>query len=386
MPFTEKKKIIIIGPAYPYRGGPSTFVSYIYNALKDYFDVKIFNYKLLYPSFLFPGKTQYDQSKEKKFAVPSERLVNSMNPFNWIKVAGRLRKEKADLVIFDWWHPFFAPCHFSISLLAGSGYKGKVLFITENYISHEQNFVDSILTKLGLSKADNFLALSATVEKELKVNFPDKKVYRSELPAFDLFSENKFPPAESRKIFGFNEKDKVLLFFGYVRKYKGLDILLEAMPAILKSVPDAKLLIAGEFYDDVNNYYKIIKKHNLSDKVILHNEFISNEEVAKFFTASDLVVLPYRSATQSAVLNVAYSFNKAAVVTNVGGLSEFVKDMETGIIVEPNSPAEISSAVVKYFSVENRINFPANIKLFTEKNQFSNLKEVFTKIIEAKTI
>ena len=385
MPPAEKKKIIIIGPAYPYRGGPSTFVSYIYNTAKDFFDIKIFNYKLLYPSFLFPGKTQYDQSKEKKFVVPSERIVNSMNPFNWINVAGRLKKEKADLVIFDWWHPFFAPCHFTISQLAGAGYKGKVLFITENYISHEQNLVDNILTKLGLHNADNFLALSATVEKELKANFPDRNIYRSELPSFDLFTSNNINPADCRKFFGFNENDKVLLFFGYVRKYKGLDILLEAMPAILKNVPEVKLLVAGEFYDDVNNYNDIIKKHNLSDKVILRNEFISNEEVAKYFLASDLVVLPYRSATQSAVLNVAYSFNKAAVVTNVGGLSEFVKNMETGIITAPGSPEEISSAVIKYFSLESKIDFAANIKSFREKNQFSNLNDIFAKIIGNKT-
>jgi glycosyltransferase involved in cell wall biosynthesis len=386
MPAAEKKKIIIIGPAYPYRGGPSTFVSYIYNTAKDLFDIKIFNYKLLYPSFLFPGKTQYDQSKEKKFIVPSERIVNSMNPFNWVSVAGRLKKEKADLVIFDWWHPFFAPCHFTISQLAGAGYKGKILFITENYISHEQNLVDNILTKLGLHNADNFLALSATVEKELRANFPRRNIYRSELPSFDLFTANDIQPAESRKFFGLTENDKVLLFFGYVRKYKGLDILLEAMPAVLKNVPEVKLLIAGEFYDDVNNYYDIIKKHNLSDKVILCNEFISNEEVAKYFLASDLVVLPYRSATQSAVLNVAYSFNKPAVVTNVGGLSEFVKNMETGLITSPGSPEEISSAVVKYFSLEGKTDFAANIKSFREKNQFNNLNEIFTKIIEAKTV
>jgi hypothetical protein len=216
MPAADKKKIIIIGPAYPYRGGPSTFVSYIYNITKDKFNVKIYNYKLLYPSFLFPGTTQYDQSKDRKFIVPSERLVNSMNPVNWINVASRIKKENADIIIFDWWHPFFAPCHFTITQLIKTKYKGKILFITENYISHEQNKVDQLLTKLGLSNADNFLALSESVENELKKNFPGRKIFRSELPPFDLFTENKTPPSAARAELGLNESDKVLLFFGYV--------------------------------------------------------------------------------------------------------------------------------------------------------------------------
>jgi glycosyltransferase involved in cell wall biosynthesis len=384
MPAADKKKIIIIGPAYPYRGGPSTFVSYIYNITKDKFNVKIYNYKLLYPSFLFPGTTQYDQSKDRKFIVPSERLVNSMNPVNWINVASRIKKENADIIIFDWWHPFFAPCHFTITQLIKTKYKGKILFITENYISHEQNKVDQLLTKLGLSNADNFLALSESVENELKKNFPGRKIFRSELPPFDLFTENKTPPSAARAELGLNESDKVLLFFGYVRKYKGLDILIEAMPAILKEMPDVKLLIAGEFYDYAAAYTDLIAKLNLQNKIVLKNEFISNEQVSRYFIASDLVVLPYRSATQSAVLNVAYSFNKPAVVTDVGGLSEFVKDTETGIIAKPGNPAEIATAVLKYFGLRHKINFEENIRKFRETNQFNNLSDIFSKIIEGK--
>jgi len=145
-----KKKIILIGPAYPYRGGNALFVTHTYEALKDHFEVKIYNYKLLYPSLLFPGTTQFDESKEQVFKVPNERIVSSINPFNWIKVAKRLKKENADLVVFDWWHPFFGLCHGAISWLIRKNYNNKILFITENVVSHEANAVDKFLTKMGL--------------------------------------------------------------------------------------------------------------------------------------------------------------------------------------------------------------------------------------------
>ena len=169
------KKIIIIGPAYPYRGGNSLFVSHVYDVLKNQFDVKIYNYKLLYPSLLFPGKTQFDESGKTIKKAPNERLVNSINPFNWIKVASLIKNEKADLVVFDWWHPFFSFCHFTISFLLKSNYRDKILFITENVISHEGNAVDKILTKLGLSNASSFLALSEKVEKDLAVRCKRKE-------------------------------------------------------------------------------------------------------------------------------------------------------------------------------------------------------------------
>ncbi|MFO7447508.1 MAG: glycosyltransferase [Ignavibacteriaceae bacterium] len=379
----NKRKIVIIGPAYPYRGGPSTFVSYIYKTVKNRFDVVVYNYKLLYPSFLFPGTTQFDKSKEKKFIIPNERIVNSINPFNWLMTSKKLKQENADLVVFDWWHPFFGPCHFSISGLVKNRYKGKILFITENYISHEQNRVDKILTRIGLNNADSFMALSEIVEKELKVNFPGKKIYRSELPSFDLFSEDAvFERINERKELGFKPEDKVLLFFGYVRKYKGLDVLIEALPGILNKIPEAKLLIVGEFYDSVSNYSELIERLKLSDKIKLINEFVPNEKVGKFFAAADLAILPYRSATQSAVLNVSYSFNMPVVVTNVGGLSEFVEDRKTGIIIQPGKPEEIVKGVLEYFELKNKIDFRKNIEEFKNRNNFKNLAGLFEQVIE----
>ncbi len=186
-----KKKIILIGPAYPYRGGNALFVTHTYESLKNHFEVKIYNYKLLYPSILFPGTTQYDQSKEQVFNVPNERVVNSINPFNWFKVAKLLKKEDSDLVVFDWWHPFFGFCHGVISFLIRKKYRNKILFITENVVSHEANPIDKFLTRIGLKSASKFLALSGIVEKEVQQYSKGKKVYRSELPVYDCYKHNR---------------------------------------------------------------------------------------------------------------------------------------------------------------------------------------------------
>ena len=208
----SKKKIIIIGPAYPYRGGNSLFISYVYDLLKDHFDVKLFNYSLLYPSILFPGTTQFDKSTFVIKKVPGERIVNSINPFSWIKTSARIKNENPDLVIFDWWHPFFSFCHYSISQMIKSKLGKKILFITENVISHEGHFIDRILTKIGISNATFFLALSDKVEKDLK-ELTQRKVFRSELPVYECYTGNDLTNIEAKNNLGLNNDDKVLLIF-----------------------------------------------------------------------------------------------------------------------------------------------------------------------------
>ncbi len=379
---TSRKKIIIVGPAYPYRGGPAAYVSYLYNILSKKFDVKIFNYTLLYPDFLFPGTTQYDESKTTSVEVPNERYINSISPFNWVKTAERIKEEKADLVVFDWWQPFFGPCHYIISFLLKKQYKGKILFITENFISHESRFIDSFLTKLGLRNADSFLTLSDVVAKDLEKISHGRKIYRSSLPPFDCYlTGDNFSKNESRKELNLSDNDKVLLFFGYVRKYKGLDILIDALPRATKLIPELKLLIVGEFYDDVSKYVSQVKKLGLQEKVIIVNKFVANEEVGKYYTAADVTVLPYRSATQSAVLNVSYSFGKPVIATKVGGLTEFVKNNYTGIIVAPESNDEIAAGIIQFFRSVKEIDYKSNIREYLRNSDFNQLPDLFEKII-----
>lgn len=378
-----KKQIIIIGPAYPYRGGNSLFVTFLYEILSNNYQVQILNYKLLYPSILFPGKTQFDLSNEVK-KIDSLRIVNSVNPLNWFQVANYINKTNPDLIIFDWWHPFFAFCHYTISSLLSKNLKNKIVFITENFISHEKNFFESTLTKIGLSNARFFIALSQKVENDLKTISGNKKIYRSELPVYDHLKGNENQKSEIRKRFNFSENDRVILFFGYIRKYKGLDLLIRSLKIISENSPqlNIKLLVAGEFYDDKETYSNLIDELKLKDKIVIFDEYIPNERVNEFFIASDLVVLPYRSATQSGILNLSYGFNKPVVITDVGGLSEFVIPEKTGIISNQATPESISEAILKYFELSKQIDFESNIKEYCSKNSFNSFSEIIKSILE----
>jgi glycosyltransferase involved in cell wall biosynthesis len=379
----NKKKIIIIGPAYPYRGGNSLFVSSLYDALTLKFDTKIFNYKLLYPSLLFPGTTQYDVSNEAVKKVPCERLINSINPFNWINVAVRINKENPDLIVIDWWHPFFAPCHFFITQLLKKQLKKRILFITENFISHDEGRTEFILSKLGLKNANSFLTLSKKVVKEIKPLLKGRKVYQSELPIYNCYPvPSEKNTNEIKKEFGFKKDEIILLFFGYIRKYKGLDILIDAFKIISNKHNNVKLLIAGESYDDINIYINQINNLGLAEKIKLENKYIANEEVYKYYSTADLVILPYRSGTQSGILNIAYGFLKPVLVTNVGGLTESIDAGKTGIIVQPDSAEEIAKGVDKFLELKQKINFTENINSKLAENAFSNISNLFNQIIE----
>ena len=377
----QKKKIVIIGPAYPYRGGNALFIGHLNDKLSENFDVAILNYTLLYPSFLFPGTTQFDKSNVSLKPAKTERIVNSISPFSWFKTSKRIKEIAPDLVVFDWWHPFFSFCHFSISFLLGKQYRKKILFIAENFISHEGHFIDRILTKIGLANASSFLSLSEKVEKDLSAMAKKRKIYRSELPVYDCYDIAEKNNTSRKKDFGFDDNDFVLLFFGYIRKYKGLDLLLNAMPKLIKEIPNIKLLVVGESYEEFSFYENIVSELNLTNHVKMENRFVANEEVTKYYSVSDLVVLPYRSATQSGILNVAYGFLKPVLVTNVGGLAEFVDDNETGIVVEPESPDAICDGVLKFYSLQKSVNFSKNISIKISQNQFSSIAKLFDTII-----
>lgn len=371
-----------MGPAFPYRGGNSLYISFLYDLLKDFFDVKVVNYKLLYPSILFPGTTQKDVSNHIIKNVESVRIINSVNPVSWFKTANYIKSLNADLVIFDWWNPFFGPSHRVISSLIKSKYKNKIIFITENVISHEARFIDKFLTKLGLKNANAFVALSNVVEDTLK-SFTDKKIYKSALPIYDCYNlDSDLNVNNEKSKLGFENDDFIILFFGYVRKYKGLNILIDAMPEIIKSIPNAKLLIVGEFYDKPDSYLEQIKSLVLNDSIKVVQKFVPNEDVGIYYSVADIVVLPYLSATQSGVLNIAYGFQKPVIVTDVGGLAEDVIENETGYIVKPNAPNEISNAVKIFYKDKNNIDFKTNIQNKLKENLFNKFPDLIEQILK----
>lgn len=382
----KQSRIVLLGPAYPYRGGNSLFMSHLYEALAPHFDVHFINYSLLYPGLLFPGTTQYDQSQTIIKHIPNERLLSSVNPLSWLRVARRIAALRPDAVVFDWWNPFFGPCHYAVCSLLPAEIRKKIVFITENVISHEARAVDRILTRIGLHHAHAFLTLSGQVADDVKP-FATKAqpVYRSELPIFGSFyaqSETSLEDAQAHKIaLGFAPDDDVLLFFGYVRKYKGLDILLRAMPHILRNNPRTKLLVAGEFYDDPKQYETLIDSLDIRQHVKVVNRFIPNEDVGTFYAACDVVVMPYRSATQSGIMAIAAGFGCPVIITDVGGLAELVEEGRTGFVVPPESPEALARAVAKFYTVRSQVNFSANVRAKAAQNSFSNIPDVFRTII-----
>ncbi|MFA5403439.1 MAG: glycosyltransferase [Ignavibacteria bacterium] len=373
-------KIVIIGTAYPMRGGIAQYNSILFKYLSEKNEVKIYSFKRQYPEFLFPGKTQYETG-EPAFKIPEDKnviSVDSINPFNWFFTALKIRKENPDLLIYKYWIPFFAPCFFTISFIVKMFRKTKVLFICDNVIPHEKRIGDKFLTGLVFSIVNYFIVQSRTVEKDLvKFNKTNKPYKLSPHPLYNIFGE-KVDKMESRRFIEENYKikfntDKVILFFGYIRKYKGLMYLLEAMPEILKDT-NAKLLIAGEFYDDEKPYKEKIKELKLEENILLLSDFMPDEKIRYFFSACDCLVLPYTDATQSGIVQIAYYYDKPVIVTDVGGLSEVVISEKTGIIINPGNVNEVVTAVKRYYTENLENEFSENIK--TEKLKYS--WEVFT--------
>lgn len=379
---TQKQKIILVGVTYPYRGGIAVYMTFLYNALKTDFDVEVINFSTLYPELLFPGKTQYDTSTAHLDKTPSKRMMNSMNPLSWRKTAKYINSKNPDLILFDWWHPFFGMCYNGICGGLKKSLKEKVVFNIHNVVSHEGSKVDSILTKLGLRNGKQFLTLSNKVAEDIKTYSGNAPIFRTELPTHGWYPiDNSKTALEQKKELGFEENDIVLLFFGYIRKYKGLDILIEAFSEITKQHNNVKLLVAGEFYDKPEFYHNLIDKFGLKDKVNMFNEFIPNEEVAKYFLASNAVVLPYRSATQSGIMNIAYGFSKPVIVTDVGGLAEFVQQDKTGIVVPTADPAAIVAGINRYIDSREEIDFEGNVEEQVAGNSFGDVVGVFGEML-----
>jgi len=341
---------------------------------------------MLYPSFLFPGKTQYDESKDKQLHFPNKRMINSLNPFNWYKVAMHINKENPDLIAIDWWHPFLGLCHRGITMFLNKKLRKKILFITENVISHEANKTDKLLTRMGLKYAACFLALSNSVEQYLNTMF-HKKVFRSALPIYDFYKSEETTQTQATNTFrsglGFKETDTVFLFFGLVRKYKGLDILISAFAQLKKEHSNIKLLAVGEFYEDAQPYFDLIKELDLANDVHLENKYVPNEDVQQYFDASDCLVLPYRSATQSGILSMAYGFGKPVVVTNVGELGALVREGKTGYVVAEAHAEDVAKGMEKYLAGKDREPYLQNIREYLkETDVFTKVNAEFEKILD----
>ncbi len=361
-------KVFIIGPAFPLRGGLASFDELFCEALnKEGHQCEIISYSLQYPNFLFPGSTQYHVNGTAPKNITIHTLINSVNPLSWFKTASFIKKQKPDFIIFRFWIPFMGPALGTIARLVKKQ-NIKVLAITDNVIPHEKRLGDKQLASYFIKGCDAFVTMSKAVMNDLEkfTNTSHKKYLLH--PLYTAFGD-KIPKQEARLKLNLKQDDRVILFFGLIRKYKGLDLLIEAF-SLLKANPHNKLLIAGEFYEDKQPYFDLISKYKLEEQIILLNQFIPNEDVKYYFSAADIVALPYRSATQSGVTQVSFHFEVPTLVTNVGGLGEIIPHNVAGYVVEPN-PQAIASSLEDYFENNKEQAFTEGMKQEKQKYEWS---------------
>ncbi len=375
-----RKKVVIIGSAYPLRGGGiATFNERLAQAYQERGDeVVIYTFSLQYPSIFFPGTTQY--SKEDPPAGLNIRVrINSVNPFNWVRSAFEIAAEKPDLVIVRFWIPFMAPCLGSIARILKWRFRTRIIAITDNIIPHERRFFDFSLVKYFTGSVDGFVAMSKSVLNDISGFDKEKPRIYHPHPLYDNFGAGISKDEACRRL-SLDEKTPYMLFFGFIRDYKGLDLLLEALATSTLSDLNARLLIAGEFYGNEEKYMDIIRSRKLDDKVVLRTSFIPNTEVYLYFSACDLVVQPYRHATQSGVTQIAYHFGKPIITTNVGGLAEMIPDGKVGYVVSPD-PECIAKAIYSFYHEEKEAEFAANVLIERERFSWEGLLDEIDKIV-----
>jgi len=366
-------RVIIIGPGHPLRGGLATFNQRLAKEfIKNGDDCSIYSFSLQYPSIFFPGKTQFSDEPAPD-GIQIHSVINSINPFNWIKNGKHLKKERPDIIVVRFWIPFMGPALGTILRHVKKNKHTKIVCIADNIIPHEHRAGDRTFTRYFLKSCDAFITMSEKVFADLRKFEKHKPVKLIQHPLYDNFGAI-VPKQEAREHLGLPPSDKIILFFGFIRRYKGLDILLKAISDERIRNAGIKLLVAGEFYEDSKPYLKLIEDGAIKNSVILRTEFIPDQEVKYFLSAADLVVQPYRNATQSGVTPLAYHFEKPMIVTNVGGLPTLVPDGKAGLITEPQ-PEAIASAILRFYQLGENYFIP---HLRTEKQKYS-----WGKLVEA---
>jgi glycosyltransferase involved in cell wall biosynthesis len=331
------------------RGGIAQFNALLCRELAREHEVKVYSFTRQYPALLFPGKTQLESGADPA-PLDAMAMVDSIHPWTWRRTAGVIARTKPDALLFKYWIPFFAPCFGTIARgvarrTARTGKRTRTIVICDNVIPHEKRAFDEALTRYMLNSADAFVVMSKAVLDDLRRFRPGAPAELVPHPLYTHFGE-PIPKAEARRRLGWDAKERVLLFFGYIRRYKGLDLLLRAMPGI-HARTGARLVVLGEFYENRATYDRLVRELGLADMVTMRGDYVANEEVGVYVSASDLLVLPYRSATQSGIVQVAMQLERPVVSTRVGGLSEMIEDGRTGFLVPPEDPAALAEAVAR---------------------------------------
>ena len=369
-------KICIVGPAHPYRGGLASIMetmARVYQA--EGHEVRIYTFTVQYPALLFPGKTQYVTTPPPA-DLRIERVLNNVNPLNWIRLGLRLRREAPDVVLMKYWTPFMAPAFGTVARIARSNGHTKVLCQIDNVEPHEHHLIDRPCNRYYLGAVDGFVYMSEQVHRELR-EYTSAPAIFSPHPMFENFGE-RVARTEACQRLNLDTAKRYLLFFGLIRDYKGLDLLLEAFEKV--NNPSLRLLVAGEFYNDKEQYRAALDR--LGERVVLHEGFVRDEDVRYYFSVADALVLPYRTATQSGVTQIAYNFSVPMIVTRVGGLPEIVPNGRVGLVCEPTAES-ITSAIEQLYSGNTLDLFADN---FPEERKRFSWEEMCTKLLEVYNI
>ena len=371
----RKNNVIIIGPAYPLRGGLATFNQRLSKEFTDEgYDCAIYSFSLQYPSILFPGKTQYSNEAAPE-GLKIFPKINSINPINWVIIGEELKKMKPELIVVRYWLPFMGPALGTILRRVKRNKYTKIIAITDNILPHENRPGDKLFTKYFLRCCDGFVTMSEKVMSDLRKFEKGKPAIQVMHPLYDNFGDI-VPKAEARKHLNIPLEGKIILFFGFIRKYKGLDILIEAMGDERIKTAGIKLMIAGEFYEDEKSYKELIETLNLGYLLILRTNFISDSEVKYYLSAADAVVQPYRNATQSGVTPLAYHFEKPMIVSNVGGLPTLVPHNKVGLVAEPD-PKSFADAILDFYELGENYFIP-HLRIEKQKYSWVNLVKTIT--------
>lgn len=371
-------KIIIVGTAYPYRGGLAAFNERLAQEYQNQgHEVEIYTFTLQYPSFLFPGKTQYSEELAPT-GLKIFRRVNSCNPFNWLKVGREIAKKRPDLLITKFWLPFMAPCLGTIERQVRKNKHTRVISILDNVIPHEHRIGDKMFARYFVNSTQGFVSMSKSVLSDLRLFTTTKPAVFCPHPLYDHYGERLERNAALEKL-GLPTDGRYVLFFGFIRAYKGLDLLLSAFAEARLKQSDIKLIVAGEFYGDPAPYLAQIKQLGIEDKVILRTDFIPDSSVNQYFSSADIVAQPYKTATQSGVTQIAFHFEKPMLVTNVGGLAEIVPHGKIGYVVEPDVN-QIADALVDFFQNDKQTLFEQNIVEEKQKYAWNKMTDAIAEL------
>lgn len=373
-------KNLILGPAFPYRGGIANFDEALCEAfLKHGTQSEIISFIKQYPDFLFPGTSQFDKERKAPDLIINAK-IHAYNPLLWPGAAQCILSKKPDYLLVRFWLPLMGPALGSILRMVKRKSKIPIIAITDNIIPHEKRIGDKIFTRYFVKSCDGFVAMSKSVLNDLSQFTPNPNKVFHPHPIYHIFGDpiSKYQAINNLQL---DPQYQYLLFFGFIRNYKGLDLLLEAMKEVAEKIPTLKLIVAGEYYEDATPYLEIIKQHHLEDKLIMHTHYIPDEMVKNYFSACSMVVQPYKSATQSGVTQIAYHFNKPMLVTDVGGLAEIVPHEICGYVVQPN-PGLIAAAIIDYFKREREIEMTRNCEKEKERFQWSRMVEAIEKLVE----